>query len=199
VEFGSEAFFTAVKTAFSTVSIFKNTGSALKQASLNVKGAVENLVADAEGLATAVETAPLTAPVTMPSKEELALLEKAGQEAGKEYIQNAAKEASDEKKRADAVETVKEVEAVKEGAVKEGAVKEVGTVKEGTNVVDTNVVDTNVVKEGEAAGDVKGGRANIRRRIKRVTRRLQNTLNSFRNNKSRKIIDKKIKNMRKRN
>jgi uncharacterized protein YjgD (DUF1641 family) len=154
VEFSSEAFFTAVKTAFSTVNIFKNAGSALRQASANVKGAVENLAADAQGPVPAPVLAPVLAPV--PSKEDLALLEQAGKQTGEEYIKNAEKEASDEK----------------EGAVKEDE----------------------AAAEGEA---VKGGRANIRRRIKHVTRRLQNTLNSFRNNKSRKNIDKKIKNMRK--
>ena len=159
VEFSSEVFFSAVKSAFSTVNIFKKAGSALTQASLNVKGAVANLGSPIENeneSARAIESARANESARA-SNIDINKVGEAGVLAGETYTTLMAKKSEEENE------------------------------EEAADI------------EGEPLEKIGGGKRReiIRKRIRHVTRRLQNTLRSFWNNKPNHIIYKNLKRTRK--
>jgi hypothetical protein len=221
VEFSTEAFFRALKTAFTTVTILKTKGADIERAALKVQGVVDNItagVANVQNRVGNVQKGFANIQDKVASAQNIGanvlnkgvnVLNKGVNVLNKGVASAQEKVASAQEKVASAQEKVASVQDLEyaEKAGKTAGEAHVQSVleKEPVAVAKEPVVAVAkdpVAKEspGGIAAAAAGGakaRANVHKRIKHVTRRLKNTINAFMNNKQRQIIYKNIKRTRK--
>ena len=224
VEFSTEAFFRALKTAFTTVTILKTKGADIERAALKVQGVVDNITAGVANVQNRVGNVQkgfaniqdkvasaqniganvlnkgvnvLNKGANVLNKGVASAQDKVASVQDLEYAEKAGKTAGEAH-----VQSVLEKEpvvAVAKEPVVAVAKEPVAVAKEPVAVAKEPVAVAKESPGGIAAAAAGGAkaRANVHKRIKHVTRRLKNTINAFMNNKQRQIIYKNIKRTRK--